>query len=971
MVKARLIPISALLLVVACRDANAPTRISSPPDPGKVISDGAHCATTGPIVCNPDFFFLPPLVSDPSGNANYEPGQFNPTLGSALTVEICQLQTSPIDASGQPVTTDCVAGPPVKKFLPGTITLQNPPDGFYQVVWHVSESNLDATKFYRIKVLADGSSTPFGVADVDPVLNMKELRNARTGEVIPLNENSTLPIKFRIEHGGGSALCGDASLCVSTTISNSSPTGFQTVTVDGGGGAIAGVKFPNGWLPADGPQNVVVTIAQVDIGTTDPVSGASTRPCHVGLPLQQFPGCFNFTTTPRLEPIDESGRQFATDVTVAVCYSLEGSGDPRENFAEMYASGPDEPPHALPEASDAGLLSAATRDCSTTPVIGEAQSRTLTRFASHSWRRIRSGVGALFGVKTAYGVDLGLGGIATAFSNIGPALNGTIAAVGSTEITLTGGGDVSPFVRIVGSNHHDGQHQNSIGIGGLPVQFTITQGAGATLSPQGQTGGTATTLDAVTNRLPIDIESSTSGGGYASVNMHVPSTPDTYQLSVTGAALGGPVVFTVTVTPPADLTIPSTTPSLSPSAVSTSGGTVTLSGWTIANAGGPYSLDGVESNGFYISTDPVITASDTRLDGNVNGTELQAAGGKFDWGARTLRIPALSAGTYYVGILIDEANNVAESNETNNYVSIPVVVLPENTGSWTAKASMPGGFFLTSHSAALSNGKIYAIGAQTGPPYTVHVNEYDPSSGTWTQRGTLLRPRDKFSLAVVNDIIYVIGGEPPGIPQQILEVEAYDPSTGISTDVTTMPLQQVESSVGVVNGVIYVVGGYTIDPTTHGATLVSTVQAYDPQTNSWSTKQPLPTKRYALGVASVGGLLYAVGGYDFSSQTHATVEAYNPQTNTWSAKRPLQKRRALGGVAASGGRIYAVGGWNQTDSWMASAEYYDPAYDQWIYVNPMQAERGEFGFSAANGALYVIAGRNATSWLNSVVAFQP
>ena len=966
MMKARFLTISLLVLVAAaCRDANQPTRISGLPDPSKIISDGAHGG-------NKDFFFLPPLVSDPSRDPNFEAGQFNATLASNLTVEICQLQGSPVDASGQPVVTDCAANVAlVKKFPTGTVTLQNPPDGFYQVVWHVAESNLDASKFYRIKVLVEGSSTPFGVADVDPVLSMKELRNARTGEIIPLNENSTLPIKFRIEHGGGSALCGDASLCYSTIVSNSSPTGSQTITVDGGGGSIAGATFPDGWLPANGPQNVVVTVAQVDIGPTDPVTGESTKPCHVGLPLQQFPGCFNFTTTPHLAAIDESGRQFATDVTVAVCYSLEGSGDPREDFAEMYASGPNEPPHALRDASDAGILSATTRNCSTTPVIGAAPSRGVTQLASAGWRSIKSSVGALFGVKTAYGVDLGLGGFVDAFSNIGPALNATIAPVGSTEITLTGGGDISPFVRIVGSNHHDGKHQNSTGIGGLPVKFTITQGTGATLSPQGQTGGTATTLDAVTNSLPIDPGSSTSGGGYAAVNLHVPSTPETYQLSVTGAAVGGPVVFTVTVTPPPDLTIPSGTPTVSPSAVSTSGGQVTLSAWTIANAGGPYSLDGTESNGFYISTDPVITTADTRLDFNLNGSELQPAGGRFDWGGPTLRIPALAAGTYYIGILIDEANSVVESNEANNYVSVPLVVLPENTGSWTAEASMPGGPFLTSHSAALSNGKIYAIGAQTGPPYTVRVNEYDPVSDTWTQRGTLLRPRDKFSLAVVNDVIYVIGGEPPGVPQQILEVEAYDPRTGISTDVTTMPVQQVESSVGVVNGVIYVVGGYAIDPTTHGATMVSTVQAYDPGTNSWSTKQPIPTKRYALGVASVGGLLYAVGGYDFRLETLATVEAYNPQTNTWTTKRSLQKRRAGAGVAALNGRIYAVGGWNQTDSWMASAEYYDPSYDQWIYVNPMSAVRGEFGFSAANGVLYAIAGRNATSWVNSVIAFQP
>src|SRR6186997_2399442 len=283
--KARLFVLATITLLMACSDSRNPSGPTAPDNTSKLLSDGAHGG-------NPDFFFLPPMVSDPSKDPNFEPGKFNSTLAPTLTVEICELQTAPVDAQGVPVVTDCKAGPPLKKFLPGTVQLQNPPDGFYQVVWNTKETPLDAAKYYRIKVLVAGATTPFGAADVDPVLNMKEFRNARTGEVIPLNDNASLPIKFRIEKGGGPALCGTAVLCTSTTVTNNSPAGSQTVTVDNGTGAIAGARFPNGWLPADGPQNVVVTIAQVDLGSTDPTTGTETNPCHIGLPLQQFPGCF-------------------------------------------------------------------------------------------------------------------------------------------------------------------------------------------------------------------------------------------------------------------------------------------------------------------------------------------------------------------------------------------------------------------------------------------------------------------------------------------------------------------------------------------------------------------------------------------------------------------------------------------------------------------------------------------------------
>src|SRR5689334_10289272 len=528
--------IAALTLVMACEGTRPTAAPTAPIDPSKLISDGAHGG-------NIDFFFLPPMVSDPSTSANFEPGKFNPNLAPSLTVEICQLQTSPVDANGQPVVTDCVAGSPVKKFPAGTITLQNPPDGFYQVVWHVGDSNLDASKFYRIKVLVDGSTTPFGVADIDPVLNMSQLRNARTGEVIPLNENSTLPIKFRIEHGGGSTLCGTSTLCISTTVTNNNPSGFQNVTLDGGAGSIAGASFPNGWLPPGGPQSVVVTIAQISTlgggSTTDPA------PCHLGLALPQYKGCFKFTTTPALQPIDEGGDQFAQPVRVAVCYELDGTGG-LEKFAELWSSGPNEPPHPLDDAPDAGLLGAVSRNCTTTPVvIGQSISANpFVRLATSGWQQVKRGVRQLLGVKTVYAVDLGLGGIATAFSNISPVRTQEIVTYTDANLTLDGGTTTTSTARVIGSNHH-ATHAFTIGIGGVQVTFTLAPGNGSLL-PIGGTGPGSNQVTITTNTNPID-GSPVSGGGFAPVNWTLPTTPGTYTLTANAASLGGPVTFTATV----------------------------------------------------------------------------------------------------------------------------------------------------------------------------------------------------------------------------------------------------------------------------------------------------------------------------------------------------------------------------------------------------------------------------------------
>jgi hypothetical protein len=58
---------------------------------------------------------------------------------------------------------------------------------------------------------------------------------------------------------------------------------------------------------------------------------------------------------------------------------------------------------------------------------------------------------------------------------------------------------------------------------------------------------------------------------------------------------------------------------------------------------------------------------------------------------------------------------------------------------------------------------------------------------------------------------------------------------------------------GVVNGVLYAVSG-------NSGTVLATVVAYDPVTNSWTTEAAMPTGRANLAPGVVNAVLYAVGG---------------------------------------------------------------------------------------------------------------
>jgi hypothetical protein len=552
----RLLTLSVLVVALGCQDQNSPTAplaAKAPPTPSSMISDGAHGG-------NPDFFFLPPMVSNPVNDPNYEAGKFNATLGPRLTVEVCLLQGPPVNALGVPVATDCVVGAPVKKFAAGTVQLVGMPDGHYQVLWKTRESNLDVTKYYRIRVLIEGSVTEpgleLGFADIDPMENKSQVKNTRTGEVIALVDDSTLPIKFRVEKG---ALCNPGeTLCTSTIITNHTPNGEPQIVqlLGSDGSAIAGVLIPDGFLPETGPQSVVLTIDRVNTGVNNVAAGTQSIPCHANVPLQQFNSCFRFSTIPKLDEINEERHQFLKALTVAVCFVLHDTEDPREPWVQLWSSeegGADAKPLRSAPATQilAGPGGEGCGENLAPPIASNFPSNEFTRFASAGWKKLTGGLGQFFGVKTAYAIDVGLGGLAFDLSNIGPAMTASMrpgpgAPTASVEV-----GETTTLVgRIVGTQTHDGSAL-STGISNLPIVFALGEESAAGLRLLGSEAPLSSQVTGLTNLGIIFPGSEGSGGGFVSVNWTAPMTPGEYTVIATSPYAIGTVTYNLTVRPAA------------------------------------------------------------------------------------------------------------------------------------------------------------------------------------------------------------------------------------------------------------------------------------------------------------------------------------------------------------------------------------------------------------------------------------
>lgn len=175
------------------------------------------------------------------------------------------------------------------------------------------------------------------------------------------------------------------------------------------------------------------------------------------------------------------------------------------------------------------------------------------------------------------------------------------------------------------------------------------------------------------------------------------------------------------------------------------------------------------------------------------------------------------------------------------------------SGSWSSKAPIPVSFSSGGVAVVVMDGKIYAARNQEW------LYSYDPSTDSWTARTPVPVERGIASFAALNGKLYAIGGNEPGhTPSEIDRIDVYDPSTDSWTIGGAASLQARRTHLGspspVVDGKIYVIGGW------NGYSAQSSVEQYDPGTDTWTYVEPMPIGLYAMGYATLGNKIYTVGG---------------------------------------------------------------------------------------------------------------
>lgn len=203
--------------------------------------------------------------------------------------------------------------------------------------------------------------------------------------------------------------------------------------------------------------------------------------------------------------------------------------------------------------------------------------------------------------------------------------------------------------------------------------------------------------------------------------------------------------------------------------------------------------------------------------------------------------------------------------------------------------------------------------------------------------------------------------------QGLHSVLAFDPATSLWTRKSDLRQGRTHAAGAAIGGRIYIVGGAESCDVFDlwCAAPSSSLEVYDPAADRWTFGAPMKMGRVQAGAAVLDGLLVVAGGSDcplpawdqgsdFCGSLIATVEAYDPATDTWTSRAPLPLPGAAS-LAVSNGRLYALVS-NSAEQLSAVYEY-DPAEDTWRPVNVSSFRMGAI-FTGIDDQLYVIGGEN-------------
>ncbi|XP_037356604.1 actin-binding protein IPP isoform X5 [Talpa occidentalis] len=184
-------------------------------------------------------------------------------------------------------------------------------------------------------------------------------------------------------------------------------------------------------------------------------------------------------------------------------------------------------------------------------------------------------------------------------------------------------------------------------------------------------------------------------------------------------------------------------------------------------------------------------------------------------------------------------------------------------------------------------------------------------------------------------------------------VERFDTFSQYWTTVSSLHQARCGLGVAVLGGMVYAIGGEK------DSMIFDCTECYDPVTKQWTTVASMNHPRCGLGVCVCYGAIYALGGW-VGAEIGNTIERFDPDENKWEVVGNMAMSRYYFGCCEMQGLIYVVGGISNEGIELCSFEVYDPLSKRWSPLPPMGTRRAYLGVAALNDCIYSIGGWNET-----------